>query len=373
MTMLPSLIPAELLARSNRILFITHLALGDFTYMQNYFNAFARAYPHLKIDLWVDEVRRTDDQSKWPFLKKYALYDWVDACPFFNTIYKQTYSPALFEQSIQQAQAVEYPIVVALTPIRPHFYASLARQLSPHGFIAGIKDKPSLLRLHHQLAYRKLDIAIPRFVPPKDKQHHISDVYAHWFQSLFGLEVPQEQRFPFVDIPAVWQQYAKDKRTAWCGNTYHKLVFINPFAKTKKRCWPLERVVELIHNMQQQEKWKDTCFVVNAAPQDLEHTRDFITSKVSGNVQMFSAVDNFFELPAVLAECDLIISVETAVMHLANAVHVPVIALMRQKTPEWVPIDAENSTVIMTERRRDWVKEISIKEIETILHLLASK
>ena len=74
-------------------------------------------------------------------------------------------------------------------------------------------------------------------------------------------------------------------------------------------------------------------------------------------------MDNFFQLPAVLSECDLIISVETAVMHLANAVHVPVIALMRQKNPEWVPIDSANSTVITAARRRDWVKAITVDQV----------
>jgi ADP-heptose:LPS heptosyltransferase len=54
-------------------------------------------------------------------------------------------------------------------------------------------------------------------------------------------------------------------------------------------------------------------------------------------------------------------------MHLANAVHVPVIALMRQKNPEWVPIDSANSTVIKTAQRRDWVKEITVDKVMGVL------
>jgi ADP-heptose:LPS heptosyltransferase len=79
--------------------------------------------------------------------------------------------------------------------------------------------------------------------------------------------------------------------------------------------------------------------------------------------ELFSAEENFFQLPAVLEQCDLIVSVETAVMHLANAVHVPVIALMRQKNPEWAPIDKANSTVITALQRRDWVKAISVDQV----------
>jgi ADP-heptose:LPS heptosyltransferase len=54
-------------------------------------------------------------------------------------------------------------------------------------------------------------------------------------------------------------------------------------------------------------------------------------------------------------------------MHLANAVHVPVIALMRQKNPEWAPIDKRNSTVITVARRDDWVDQIGVQEVMAAL------
>jgi ADP-heptose:LPS heptosyltransferase len=55
-------------------------------------------------------------------------------------------------------------------------------------------------------------------------------------------------------------------------------------------------------------------------------------------------------------------------MHLANAVGVPVVALMRQKTPEWAPVDKANSTVITADQRRDWVKAIPV---DAVMHALA--
>lgn len=54
-------------------------------------------------------------------------------------------------------------------------------------------------------------------------------------------------------------------------------------------------------------------------------------------------------------------------MHLANAVHVPVIALMRQKNPEWVPIDSNNSKVITTRHRSEWVNAITVPQILNVL------
>ncbi|AON55884.1 glycosyltransferase family 9 protein [Herbaspirillum seropedicae] len=358
-----TLIPADLLKKSNKILFIAHLALGDFTYLQNFFKAFAAQHPHLKVHLWVDEVRRTADSSQWPHLQKYALYDWTAACPFFAKVYTRTYSPALYRDSIEEARAEHYPIVVSLATLRPHLYASLAREISPEGWVVGMKKKVSLLQPHHLLAYRKLDAVMPPY-RSSQPEHHISDVYAHWFRQLSGLEVTGQARFPFVDIPPQWRQYAQDQLAAWqFAPRTGKLVFINPYAKTRKRCWPLEHVADLIQAMQQREGWQDARFIVNAVPQELAHAREVIGRYGLQGTELFSAEENFFQLPAMLAACDLIISVETAVMHLANAVHVPVIALMRQKNPEWVPVDRAHSTVITAPGRRDWVKAVSVEQV----------
>jgi heptosyltransferase-3 len=358
------LIPAELLEKSDKILFITHLALGDFAYLQNCFQAFARAYPHLDVHLWVDEVRRTDDPAQWEQLKKYSLYDWVEHCPFFKKIYKQTYSPALYKQSIVEAQQEHYPIVVSLATLRPPQYAELARAISPDGFVVGMKAPVNIFQPHHFLAYRKLDAAIPPYSVNRKNPRHISEVYANWFQRLCGMPLSDQQRLPFVAIPGDWKQDAHRQLLQWGFRPGgDKLVFINAFAKTKKRCWPLERVADLIIAMKQRPAWRDACFIVNAMPQDLAAARRLFAHYGLGRTELFSAEQNFFQLPAMLAECDLIISVETAVMHLANAVHVPVIALMRSKNPEWTPVDKTNSTVITALRRRDWVKAISVEQV----------
>ncbi|WP_317204895.1 glycosyltransferase family 9 protein [Janthinobacterium sp.] len=362
------LIPENLLQKSDKILFIAHLALGDYTYLQNCFHAFAQAYPHLQVHLWVDEVRRTADAAEWPHLENYALYDWVDASACFAKVYRRTYSPALYRDSIAEAQREHYPLVVSLATLRPHLYAALARAVSPQGFVVGIKSRVPLLQPQHYLAYRKIDAALLPYSVDRANVQHISAVYAGWFRQLCGLEVAPAARLPFVDIPESWRLQARERLAAWgFAPRAGKLVFINPYAKTHKRCWPLERVAELIAAMQDRDGWRDACFVVNAVPQELAKARAVIAGYGLARAELFSAEENFFQLPALLAECELIISVETAVMHLANAVHVPVIALMRQKNPEWVPIDAARSTVITAQRRRDWVKAISVAEVMAAL------
>jgi ADP-heptose:LPS heptosyltransferase len=368
MTINTPLIPAELLNRSEKILFVAHLAIGDFTYLQNCFQAFARAYPHIKMHLWVDEVRRTTDSSKWPHLKKYVLYDWLASCALFDKVYDSTYSPQTFEASIGEAQREQYPIVVSLADVRTHFYAGLARTLSPDGFVVGTKRPVPLFKPLRHLAYRKLDATLPANPVNPVSAPHVSDGYAKLFRDLFGLRIAPAERLPFVHIPDQWRSRAQQQLVDWnFARRPGKLIFINPFAKTRKRCWPVERVAELIATMRRHAEWRDACFIINSEPHELANVRTVLARHKLERVQLFSAQQNFFELPAMLSECDLIVSVETAVMHLANAVHVPVVALMRQKTPEWVPVDKANSTVVTAVERSAWVDKISVGEVMQVL------
>ncbi|MEO8839023.1 MAG: glycosyltransferase family 9 protein, partial [Herbaspirillum sp.] len=301
-------------------------------------------------------------------LKSYSLYDWVRACPFFEKVYDQTYSPQLLQKSITEAQAQGYPIVVSLATLRPAQYAALAHAIGPHAFVVGMQEKWSVLSVLHFNAYRRLDAVIPMYQLQSGVSQHISAVYADWFMSLFGLQITPAQRFPFVDIPEQWQRQVDQRLQQWrFDGTDRKRVFVNPFAKTKKRCWPLQKVAKLIRAMQERGEWRDACFIINAMPHDMPTMHQFREREKLKNIELFSAEQNFFELPAMLARCDLIISVETAVMHLANAVGVPVIALMRQKNPEWVPLDTQRSTVVIAARRRDWVDAITVQQLMNVL------
>jgi len=364
------LVDPALLAGAGKILFIAHLALGDFTYLQSCFQAFAQAYPHLKVHLWVDERRRTRKAAAWAHLKKYALYDWLDECACFDKVYKETYSPALYRRSLDEARREDYPVVVSLAELERHKYASLARKISPHGFVVGQKKRVRRFDFVKQHIYRKLDAFIPARAPSDCRGQHISDIYAGWFTRIFGLRIAPAARFPVLAIDERWRRYARDRFAAWgfaTGPGAAPVLFLNAYSKSVERSWPLDRIVELIRAMQAQQAWRGAGFVVNVVPEDLARARALLQDAKLDRTHLFSAEDNFFQLPAVLSLCSLIVSVETAVMHLANAVHVPVIALMRQKTPEWAPIDKDNSTVITVQRAEDWVDRIGVAELMAVL------
>ena len=369
------LIDPELLGQADKILFVAHLALGDFTYLQRCFQAFAEAYPHIQVHLWVDERRRTRRSSEWAHLKKYALYDWLAECPYIDKVYKETYSPQLYRASLDEARREDYPIVIALASLERHKYASLARSISPHGFVVGQKKRVRPYDLAKRLIYRKLDAFIPAYTSSSDSDQHISDIYAGWFAQLFGMEIPPAARFPILDIPDRWMDYARTQFADWgfmgADGKPSRVVFVNGFSKSVERSWPLERVIGLIRTMRCDPAWRDAGFIVNVVPEELPRARELFAGVGLERTHLFSAEDNFFQLPAVLSLCGLIISVETAVMHLANAVHVPVIALMRQNNPEWAPIDRANSTVITAPKHGDWVDLIGVQDVMAALAAFA--
>lgn len=362
------LIAPELLARADRILFITHLAIGDFAYLQGCLRAFAEAYPHLRLHLWVDERRRTTDPAMWPHLRKYALYDWLASCPWIDKVYDQTYSPATFEASIAAAHAQAYPIVVALTVVDCHRYARLARAISPDGFVVGLK-KPAERWLHvlsRHAGYRQLDASLPVYTQATRGGRHISDIYAGWFERCFALAVPPGKRRPALDIPEAWLHWALAQLTHWSFAGTAPVVFLNAWSKSPDRTWPLERVLALVSAMRARRCWRNAGFVINTVPEARADTERLLARSrdpALARVRLFSADEHFFQLPAVMALCSLVISVETAVMHLANAVQVPVIALMRRNHPEWAPIDRDNSMVIMARHEDDWVTAIEVDEV----------
>lgn len=367
------LVPAELLANSSKILFIAHLALGDFTYMQNCFRAFAKAYPHIKMHLWVDELRRTKDATQWEHLKNYVVYDWVNACGLFDKVYSRTYSPDLLQQSIEEARAEQYPMVVSLATMHRHSYVSLAHKINPSGFVVAQKKHVRFYDIPKRLIYRKLSAFIPAYQISKSQRdgvesvEHISRIYADWFHQLFNISISEQDSLPYVDIPEKWLTYAHRQFTAWHFAHGQRTVFLNGFSKATHRSWPLARVLELAGAIKKLPGWGDANIIINVVPECMSEAKVLFAKSRLEQVQLFSAEENFFQLPAILSMCQLIISVETAVMHLANAVHVPVIALMRQATPEWAPINRAITTIIQTTNHKAWVEEISVQQVLDVM------
>jgi hypothetical protein len=347
-TLFPILSEEQLL-KTKKILFVAQLAIGDFAYLQSQFAAFKKKYPWISIDLWIDDLRRTWCFWRWNSLKKYVIYDWVENCGLFNKVYKQSYAWPLFYKSIKQAAQEEYPIVVFIGMMRPHQYVGYMRKMAPRGYLVSLVHPDKKYR-----AYKDLQATIPFDLNKEKQTKHITQIFADWFEQLCGLQVAPQDRQPFVNLTSSWQSYGKLKLVKWgvvrSNERVCPLVFINSFAKSSKRCWSVERVAELVKRLKSEfSEFTHAKFVINALPEEIASVEKVIKRSGLTDTIVFTAQESFFQLPAVLSLADLVISVDTSVVHLATAFKRPLIVLMRTKQLEWKPQDTERTDVIIAQ------------------------
>jgi heptosyltransferase III len=325
------IVPKELLEKSNKILFIGGVAIGDFCYLHNYFKALHEQYPNLKIDLWHDEHRGKSCLLRWKSKKHDIVYEWLESCAFFNKIYKNVgawwHLPKLFKRLRQE----DYPIVVCLFDLRVVRTERFAKLISPQGFVVRAVDTSAF------------DSTI--------------NAFAYLFKKVFGVELSAEQRTLSFKIPDKWINITKSRIDEFGIKKDHKIIFLNSFAKDIKRCWDIEQVIGLINLLEHEKHFLNASFIINALPDKKEGILKIVKNNWLHRVHVFAAQKSFFELPAVISLCDLVISVDTSVVHLAYALNKPLVALMRQKNAYIFPKTLKTCAVF-THNRSDWIKKI---------------
>lgn len=363
-TMSATLVPDNILQKADKILFILNLAIGDWCYLQNCFRALSTACPHLAIHIWADKAWRSasalPDNSN---PSRSGLFDWLNDSPFVRKVY-ETHSSDLYQQSIIEAKEEQYPLIISLATVHSHHYASFARNISPSGFIVGIRNKTHFWQLSRRHAYNTLNASLSGR-PDKfaSVNFHISELYAYWFHQLFTLDIKEADRIPFIDIPDIWLE---DTRAYLASNGIPDkgyIILINAFAQDKKRSWTLKQVAHLIRAVAEMDEYKDAWFVFNAIPEKVEEVKEIVKQYKLKRTCVFSATENFFQLPAILSQCHLAVTAETSVMHIATILGIPLIAMMRKKNPEWTPRSKKDSVVLVTEKRRHWVKDITVGKV----------
>ena len=359
-------VPLEILSSKDRILFITHLAIGDFTYMQNYFFSFAKQYPNLKIDLLIDPERGRSLLRRWTSNKNYILQDWIKGCGLFENVYIVPSSWWKYFDFVRKLKQHKYELIVCLSSINIFKFLNLAKKISKKAFLVSVLPKIKKYQFIKKYKFKKVKSFVLKDKIISKLNYHATDEYAYWFEALFDVFVEKEKRYPFISIPRAWICSSKLKFLKWGINEKErkklKIIFLNTFAKTYKRSWPIERVFELINSLKGKDDFFSTAFVVNVMPNVYKKLENSFNNYSKQNVFFFTVTHNFFQLPAMISLSDLVISVETSVIHLAAALNRPVIALMRQKNPEWEPL-IDKKEIVYTKNRKDWIKEISVESV----------
>lgn len=352
----PPVIHSDLLRSIDRLLLFDQLAIGDFTYWQSGLEAFTRRYPHIRIDIWA-ETRHRWNFRKWRARRENVMHAWAASLPFVDRVYGQTYSPRTARRSLHEARSQDYPLVISFGVPLLDFHGSNGVRFP------FCSNPPPRERSDGWVSVKNEFLPMvecsKRDLPRVD---HVSDLYALYFETLFGIHIPDEQRRPQVNVPAEWSDKARLTLAALkISPGDDRIIYINPYAAQDKRSWPLARTLELVSRLQQEGPWHGAYVLINALPRNLETVARAIRKAGLEHTHAYSATSNFYELPAIVSQCDLVITVDTGIMHLAIAEDVPLVALMRPKRPEWRPYRCRHR-LLLTEGHQS-VSAIDVEQV----------
>lgn len=358
------IIPQPILQNAKRLLFISPLALGDFLYIKTFLIALKAEQPDLEIDLWLDDNR--NNQDSWRLSRSKIMKQWIESEPALNLTYGCCSSKEEQEQLISRARQRNYDIIVTEPTSKSERFAAIARRINSGGYLVCGVEKQKFAGLLDKWLYRGSDRTYSLDIGKLETQHHITDRYHLLIDSLFGIGLEKAQFMPDMVISQTFNQTTAD----WLANNFigadsqGKLFFLNHLSTNSKRDWQLGQLFELIKRLHKQAP--NSRFIINVTPDHVSGIRSKIAEDpklADMNIAVFTVGEHFFELPALIAASDIVITVETAIMHFATALKRPLIAMMRQKKPYWAPPITPTSQVLYAHKGRGHVSDIDVEDV----------
>jgi hypothetical protein len=223
---------------------------------------------------------------------------------------------------------------------RSEQFARIARQISRTAFAVATKSKPWNNPLAKWWYFRQLDGQLS-FDEYSQRFGRITAIYAGVFGKIFGLtsddaggreslEIRYDPQYT-ATAGAFFDSFGRD-------TSDRSFVFLNHLSTAARKDYPwdsLRAVVTALH-----AQFPNLAFVVNSPPDRFEEVSAIIEqdpSLADVAVKPFTATGSFFELPAVMAGCDVVITVDTATSHLAAALDKAQVVMMADDVKLWQP------------------------------------
>lgn len=347
------LIDTQQWQNARRVLYMSHVAIGDYYYQRTYLAALCEQYPAIQLDIWFDDCRHRP--KNWHAGRNQTLCQWLVKEPHIHQIYPIPTSKQGRDNAIAQARAQNYDIIIFMAQVRSEQYARIARRISENALVVGTKTQQLKNWFTKLLAFRRVDAFITL---PKKGIGHINEIYQRTFSQLFGSSLDLNVPVKALTIPIAQQRHIQqwltthsnkqgvDKPPIKKPNT----VVINHLSTNQRRDLPWKTVVQVIQQMSQANP--GLLFIINVPPAEVANVSKLLTAEahlINTAVEVFSATDDFFHLLALLKLSRLVITVETAIMHLTSGLGTPQIVLMRKQAEKWRP--ANVSKVLLATKR----------------------
>ena len=317
---------------------MTHLAIGDFIYQGVWLNALKSKYPHLVIDIWFDDCRRRP--HSWAAGRNKTLGEWLQADGSFDTIFPIVANLPEREAQIRKADSNDYDLIVFVGKNRSEQFAKVARQISSSAFIVATKSKPFNNPFAKWWYFGRLDGQLS-FDEYAQRYQRITEIYANVFRKVFGLTAEDAGgggTLPIKYDSAYTVRAQKFIAAFGDDDNQRSFVFLNHLSTAARKDYPWSQLREVILTLDQ--RFDRLAFIVNSPPDKIDETIALIKQDEQLNalaIGAFTASDSFFELPALMAECKITISVDTATSHLSASLGIPQVAIMADDVKLWQP------------------------------------
>src|SRR5262249_9009945 len=131
---------------------------------------------------------------------------------------------------------------------------------------------------------------------------------------MLGLTVidDREELWPAADAAKLRARHLPDRAG-------HRLVALSPHSAEEIKDWPFDRFLEVIRRFAAQPK---LTFVIFGGPEHAASSEE-PSARSQTNLVSLAGRLTLDETAALLAQCDLVLTVDTGLMHLANALQRP--------------------------------------------------
>lgn len=359
-----SIVTDEQFKQCQRLLFISPVALGDFLYLKTFLIALKKQYPHIELDIWLDDNRCNTES--WRLSRSKILQQWIETEGCFTRSYGCTDSVEASKIQIEQAKKYQYDVIICHSVSKSQQYSKIARLISPKAFIVSSLPKQKAWGLFNPITYRHSDRTFCLKADELPSAHHITDRYENIFRHITGLSLTKAELMPNLIIPAKVEPVTDEWLSSHFSdrNKQGPLIFLNHLSTNPKKDWQLTQLFELIDKITQ--NGISYRFVINVTQEDFQQvsslTEDFVQQS-QHQVAVFTVKEHFFELPSLIARADFVITVDTAILHFAFAAKRPLLAMMRQKKPYWAPPASKQSHVLYASKGRGHISDISVDTV----------
>ena len=176
---------------------------------------------------------------------------------------------------------------------------------------------------------------------------HMEEI-PHWVDAHVALARPfgirpedrdWRARLPLSDVDRARGEAAWER-----AGTGRPRVLVNPFSASADRQWPLERFEPVIRHLR--ARLPRCTVIVPTMP-----AGDPVAERIASDSGAVAVKLTLPEVTAVTATADLVVSPDTSITVIASAFRVPVLALMRRDTEQWVPYRAEGDVAFSDDPR----------------------